>query len=206
MHTVESVERIYSRYSGIYDLLFGKIFHSGREQAVEMMDLSLGDRVLEVGVGTGLSLSFYPRNCKVTGIDISEGMLAEAEKKVAEEDLRHVALQKMDALDMEFPDDTFDRVLAAYVVTTVPDPIRLVREIKRVTKPGGRFVLLNHFQSTNPVFGRIEHVISPLTRRVGFRTDLALDDFARMADLSVRLIKSVNLFGHWKMVECVNIK
>lgn len=206
MHTVESVERIYSRYSGIYDLLFGKIFHSGREQAVEMMDLSLGDRVLEVGVGTGLSLSFYPRNCKVTGIDISEGMLAEAEKKVAEEDLRHVALQKMDALDMEFPDDTFDRVLAAYVVTTVPDPIRLVREIKRVTKPGGRFVLLNHFQSTNPVFGRIERVISPLTRRVGFRTDLALDDFARMADLSVRLIKSVNLFGHWKMVECVNIK
>lgn len=206
MHTVESVERIYSRYSGIYDLLFGKIFHSGREQAVEMMDLSLGDRVLEVGVGTGLSLSFYPRNCKVTGIDISEGMLAEAEKKVAEEDLRHVALQKMDALDMEFPDDTFDRVLAAYVVTTVPDPIRLVREIKRVTKPGGRFVLLNHFQSTNPAFGRIERVISPLTRRVGFRTDLALDDFARMADLSVRLIKSVNLFGHWKMVECVNIK
>ncbi len=206
MHTVESVERIYSRYSGIYDLLFGKIFHSGRGQAVEMMDLSLGDRVLEVGVGTGLSLSFYPRNCKVTGIDISEGMLAEAEKKVAEEDLRHVSLQKMDALNMEFADDTFDRVLAAYVVTTVPDPIRLVREIKRVTKPGGRFVLLNHFRSTNPVFGRIEHVISPLTKKVGFRTDLALDDFARMADLNVRLIKSVNLFGHWKTVECVNIK
>jgi len=202
--TVENVERIYSRYSGVYDFFFGRIFHSGREQAVASLDLQPGDRVLEVGVGTGLSLSFYPRHCQVVGIDISSEMLEEAHKRVAQENMRHVTLMRMDAMNMEFPDDSFDAVLAAYVVTTVPDPYRLVAEIKRVCKPNGKILLLNHFRSTKPVLGWIEKIISPLTWRIGFRTDLELDRFIREARLQVTQIEGVNLFDHWKIVQCVN--
>src|SRR2546428_3756577 len=111
------VERVYTSYARVYDHIFGKIFHDGREHAVRLLNLSRGERVLEVGVGTGLALPFYPRTCEVVGIDLSAGMLARCRHRVWELGLAHVSLQRMDASAMEFLDDSFDAVLAAYVVT-----------------------------------------------------------------------------------------
>ncbi len=203
---VESVEKIYSRYSSVYDLIFGKIFHSGRQLAVEMSDIRPGDRVLEVGVGTGLSLPCYPPSCKIVGIDISSQMLEEAEKRIREEGIRNTTLRRMDATRMEFPDDSFDKVLAAYVITTVPDPVKVVSEIKRVCKPGGKILFLNHFRSPNRLLGSIERHISPLCYRLGFKTDLDMETFLRETALQVAQVRGVNLFQYWKLVECLNQK
>src|SRR6266852_5778559 len=115
------VERVYSSYAKIYDYIFGKIFHDGRQHAVRHLDLSPGQRILEVGIGTGLALPFYPRSCEIVGIDLSEGMLAKCRERVRELRLEHVSLRKMDASAITFADDSFDAVMAAYVVTAVPD-------------------------------------------------------------------------------------
>lgn len=203
---VESVEKIYSRYSSVYDLIFGKIFHSGRQHAVEMLDVRPGDRILEVGVGTGLSLPCYPPSCKIVGIDISGQMLEEAEKRIREEGIRNTTLRRMDATQMELPDNSFDKVLAAYVITTVPDPLKVVAEIKRVCKPGGKILFLNHFRSPNRLLGSIEGLISPLCYRLGFKTDLEMETFLRETALQVAHVRGVNLFQYWKLVECLNQK
>ena len=152
------VERVYTNYAGIYDHIFGKIFHDGREHAVRMLNLSPGERVLEVGVGTGLALPFYPRSCEVVGVDLSEGMLTKCRERVRELGFEHVSLMKMDASAMEFEDDSFDAVMAAYVVTAVPDYRKVMLEMIRVCKPGGRIILLNHFSNGNPVINALEKV------------------------------------------------
>ena len=158
------VERVYTSYARVYDHIFGKIFHDGREHAVRLLNLSRGERVLEVGVGTGLALPFYPRTCEVVGIDLSAGMLARCRHRVWELGLTHVSLQRMDASTMEFLDDSFDAVMAAYVVTAVPDYRKVMREMVRVCKPGGRIILLNHFSNGNPIINTIEKVLSPFCK------------------------------------------
>src|SRR5437879_720636 len=163
------VERVYTSYARVYDHIFGKIFHDGREHAVRLLNLSPGERVLEVGVGTGLALPFYPRTCEVVGIDLSAGMLARCRQRVQELGLAHVTLQRMDASAMEFPDDGFDAVMAAYVVTAVPDYRMAMQEMVRVCKPGGRIILLNHFSNGNPIINTIEKVLSPFCKQLGWR-------------------------------------
>src|SRR3989454_202143 len=150
------VERVYTSYAKVYDHIFGKIFHDGREHAVRLLNLSPGESVLEVGVGTGLALPCYPRTCEVVGIDLSAGMLARCRQRVQELGLAHVTLHRMDASAMEFPDDSFDAVMAAYVVTAVPDYRMAMQEMVRVCKPGGRIILLNHFSNGNPIINTIE--------------------------------------------------
>ncbi|MFW6191205.1 MAG: class I SAM-dependent methyltransferase [Thiohalospira sp.] len=136
---IESVKAAYRRWARIYDVVFGPIFHPGRRHVVEALGAQPGERVLEVGVGTGLSLPLYPRGVKLTGIDISREMLDVAERRVERDGIREdvEAIREMDAEAMDFPDDAFDRVVAMYVVSTVPDYHRLVREMRRVCKPGG---------------------------------------------------------------------
>jgi len=201
--TVEYVEKVYNRYSSFYDVVFGKIFHSGREMAPVLLDLFPGARLLEVGVGTGLSLPLLPRNIGITAIDLSQKMLDRAKKRAASLALRNIELIKMDATRLDFPDQTFDRVLAAYFVSTVPDPVKVVLEMKRVCKPGGLLVFMNHFQSDNKLMNPFEKAVSPVFYRVGFRTDLNLNDLMRDCGLEVETCEKVGFLGNWKAVRCI---
>jgi phosphatidylethanolamine/phosphatidyl-N-methylethanolamine N-methyltransferase len=201
----EAVIRAYRRYAGVYDLLFGPIMHPGRRRIVSTLDLNPGDSVLEVGVGTGLSLPLYPPFVKVTGIDISCEMLDRARQRVSREGLAHVeAIQEMDAQAMSYPDARFDKVVAMYVVSVVPDPSQLVTEMRRVCKPNGEILIVNHFRSRNRVLSGFERMLAPLSRLAGFRPDVALGPFLADTGLEVIDIRSTNLFGYWKIIRCRN--
>ncbi len=202
--SVEYVEKVYNRYSSVYDLIFGKVFESGREMAPQLLELFPGAKLLEVGVGTGLSFHRLPRNIELTGIDLSRKMLDKARERVEELKLDHVELLKMDATRLELPDNQFDRVLAAYFISTVPDPVKVVEEMKRVCKPGGYLVFLNHFLNENLVIGCLERVFSPLFYRVGFNTDLDLHKLMRDTGLEIETKEDIDFLGHWKAVRCIN--
>jgi phosphatidylethanolamine/phosphatidyl-N-methylethanolamine N-methyltransferase len=171
-----------------------------------LLNLSPGERVLEVGVGTGLALPFYPPSCEVVGIDLSDGMLAKCRERVQELGLKHVSLIRMDASAMDFPDDSFDAVVAAYVVTAVPDYRKVMQEMIRVCKPGGRLILLNHFSNGNPVIAAIEKGLSPFCKHLGWRTDLSLATVLAGTHLTVILKQKVNPLRFWHLVGCVNHK
>ena len=200
----KNLEAVYNRYARIYDLIFGAVLSSGREREPRLLDLRPGDRLLDVGVGTGLCLPESPRFVEITGIDLSQGMLDQAARRLERLGQRNVRLLRMDATRMDFPDHSFDRVLAAYFISTVPDPVRVVKEMKRVCRPGGYLVFLNHFQSENPVVRRFEKLISPLCYRIGFRTDLNLSSLLQECGLEIETLEKIDALGLWKAVRCVN--
>lgn len=203
---IAKVERVYTNYAGVYDHIFGKIFHESRESAVRNLRITPNEDILEVGVGTGIALPFYPKNCRVVGIDLSPGMLAKARQRQARYHLDHVRLMLMDAGRMDFPDDSFDTVMAAYVVTAVPDYRTVVNEMIRVCRPGGRIIMLNHFSNGNKLIAAVEKVISPLCKHIGFRTDLSLKTVLEGTALQVARKEKVNPLKFWHLVECVNQK
>jgi phosphatidylethanolamine/phosphatidyl-N-methylethanolamine N-methyltransferase len=203
---LEKVERVYSNYASVYDHIFGKIFHESRESAVRRLNVTHGERILEVGVGTGLSLPLYPRHCRLVGIDLSSGMLEKARARVQIYGLENVELSRMDAGKMEFPDDSFDTVMAAYVVTAVPDYRKVMTEMIRVCRPGGRIIMLNHFSNGNRLIAAVEKVISPLCKHIGFRTDLSLNHVLEGTSLLVARKEKVNPLRFWHLVECVTRK
>ena len=203
---LQKVERVYTAYANIYDHVFGKVFHEGRESAIRNLNVQPNERILEVGVGTGLALPMYPRHCQIVGIDLSEGMLEKAKERASAHGLSHVRLYRMDAGAMEFPDDSFDTVVAAYVVTAVPDYRSVVSEMIRVCRPGGRIVMLNHFSNGNKLIAAVERVISPLTKHLGWRTDLSLNTVLEGTTLQVARKEKVNPLRFWHLVECVNNK
>jgi phosphatidylethanolamine/phosphatidyl-N-methylethanolamine N-methyltransferase len=170
---------------------------------MERMGIGPGDRVLEVGVGTGINTSLYPRNCHVTGIDLSSSMLEKARDRVKREGLRNVRLIEMDAGNLTFADDAFDIVYAPYLVSVVPDPVKVVREMRRVCRPGGKIIVLNHFRSANPVLSRVERAISPFTVHIGFKSDLDLPGFLAQAELKPISIEKVNVPRIWSLVTCL---
>jgi phosphatidylethanolamine/phosphatidyl-N-methylethanolamine N-methyltransferase len=202
----EKVTKVYSVYSGFYDLLFGKIFHTSRAAAIDLLNLKSGDRVLEVGVGTGLSLPLYPKTCSIMGIDLTGPMLEQGAKKIRKLGLDHVHLQQMDATHMAFRDDLFDAVIAAYVMSTVPSPRAVLAEMIRVCRPGGKIVLLNHFSNRNRLVSRLEKTISPLCTWIGFRSDLCLDSLLNETCLDVEQNLKVNPFNYWHIIQCINRK
>lgn len=202
----EKVTKVYSAYSGFYDLLFDKIFHSSRVAAIDLLGLKPDDRVLEVGVGTGLSLPLYPRNCSIIGIDLTGPMLEQGAKKIKKLGLDHVHLQQMDATHMAFRDDYFDAVLAAYVMSTVPSPQAVLAEMIRVCRPGGKIVLLNHFSNRNRLVSLLEKTVSPLCTWIGFRSDLCLDSLLNQTSLDVEQNLKVNPFNYWHIIQCINRK
>ena len=136
------------------------------------MGIKPGDRVLEVGVGTGINAALYPRDCSVTGIDLSSSMLEKARERVARKGIRNVRLLEMDAADLKFADDTFDIVYAPYLISVVPDPVAVAREMRRVCRPGGRIIILNHFRSPNPPAGvaRARHLAVHRAHRLQVRS------------------------------------
>jgi phosphatidylethanolamine/phosphatidyl-N-methylethanolamine N-methyltransferase len=197
------VARVYENIAWAYDLIFGPSLHPGRVQAIQRMGIAPGDRVLEVGVGTGINASLYPRDCAVTGIDLSAPMLEKARDRIARKGIRNVRLLEMDAADLKFTDDTFDIVYAPYLISVVPDPVTVVREMHRVCRPGGRIIVLNHFRSANPALAWIERGISPFTVHIGFKSDLDLPAFLAQADLKPVSIEKVNVPRIWSLVTCV---
>jgi phosphatidylethanolamine/phosphatidyl-N-methylethanolamine N-methyltransferase len=203
---LQKVERVYTSYAGIYDKIFGKVFHEGRESAVRNLNAQPDERILEVGVGTGLALPMYPRHCQIVAIDFSEGMLEIARKRTTEHRMEHVRLHRMDAAEMNFEDNSFDTVVAAYVVTAVPDYRKVINEMIRVCRPGGRIIMLNHFSNGNKMIAAVEKVISPLTKHLGWRTDLSLNAVLEGTSLQVARQQHVNPLRLWVLVECVNRK
>jgi phosphatidylethanolamine/phosphatidyl-N-methylethanolamine N-methyltransferase len=204
---LEDTLRTYRLFSGSYDLVFGPVFHPGRKEAVRIANDRPAQRILEVGVGTGLSLPHFRRDARVTGIDVSAEMLAKARRRVERLKLKQVeALQVMDAEQMSFADNAFDAVLALYVASVVPDPARFAAEMRRVCKPGGTIVIVNHFTSENGIMRFIEKRLAPLAGKIGFHADFPLDRFLAVSRLAVRETRPSNLFGYWKLLRCVNVK
>src|SRR5437879_11396973 len=141
------VQRAYELYAPIYDFIFDWIFAPGRAAAIKHLALASNDSVLEVGIGTGLNLPLYPASCRLTGIDLSQEMLDKAVERAQKLIMPNVVLKVMDATSLDFADNEFDKAVATYTVSAVPDPVAVLREMRRVVKPGGLLVLLNHFRS-----------------------------------------------------------
>jgi phosphatidylethanolamine/phosphatidyl-N-methylethanolamine N-methyltransferase len=197
------VTRVYEKLASVYDFTFGPALHPGRVDAIRRMSIQPGDRVLEVGVGTGINVDLYPPSCSVTGVDLSSPMLEKARDRVARTGVRNVRLLQMDAANLKFADDTFDLVYAPYVISVVPDPVAVTREMHRVCRPGGRIVILNHFRSVNVVGAWMERIIAPAAKYLGFKSDLDLPAFLVQADLKPVSIEKVNVPRIWSLVICV---
>ncbi len=196
------VERVSGKLASVYDVIFGPALKGGRVEAIKRIDLRPGDRVLEVGVGTGINTPLYPRDCRVTGIDISASMLEKAQERVAGRQLDNVRLLQMDAAALDFPTNSFDVVYASYMINCVPDPVQVACEMYRVCRVGGRIIFLNHFLSSNRLLSRAERLISPLTIHIGFKADFDLPAFLAQTDLRPTSIEKVNTPKLWSLVTC----
>jgi phosphatidylethanolamine/phosphatidyl-N-methylethanolamine N-methyltransferase len=198
------VEGVYGKMASVYDLFFGPQLHHGRAAAIQRMGIGLDDKVLEVGVGTGMSLPLYPQRCSVTAVDLSNSMLARAHARMARYGIRNVDLIQMDATHLKFPDNSFDVVYAPYFINCVPDPLQVTREMRRVCRPGGRIVFLSHFLSSGAVLSRLERAIAPLTVHLGFKSDFDLPAFLAQTGLRAESVEKVNVPRIWSLVVCQN--
>lgn len=197
------VEKVYHQLAKVYDVAFGAILHSGRERAIRRLPTDRTVRVLEIGIGTALTVPEYPDNCRIVGLDFSAAMLVKAQQRIARLGVvDRVALIQADAAHLPFADDHFDIVFAPYVMSVVTDPLGVGREANRVCRADGRVLLLNHFRSEHSVVAGVERVLSPLTRYVGFRTDLQLMPLLAGAGLRPLSVQSVNVPPWWKLVVC----
>ena len=193
MADIEAHEsKLYAEFAPVYDRIFGKIFYNRLERVIEDLDIPPGAQVLEVGAGTGTSFPAYPTHCNVTGVDLAPDMLARARQKIEDNRWSHLKVLEMNALDLKFPDNSFDFVMAFHVVTVVPDPVRMIAEAHRVCKPGGKIAIVNHFTSDVPVLGSLTRSIDPLTRWLGWRTDLQLKPFIAATGLIVEKAYKIN--------------
>ena len=200
----EMVERAYDRWAPIYDLVFGGVFGRGRQAAIVATN-SIGGRVLEVGVGTGISLPQYGANLRIFGTDISAAMLRKARARVADLRLGNVeGLAVMDAEKLEFPDHSFDVVMAQYVVTAVPNPEAALNEFARVLRPGGEIILLSRVSADAGMRRFIEQQLQPVVRRLGWRTEFAWSRYAKWAAQAegMELIerRPVPPLGHFSLI------
>jgi phosphatidylethanolamine/phosphatidyl-N-methylethanolamine N-methyltransferase len=198
------VQRAYDRLAKVYDFFFGAILQPGRVRAVRSINSRPGLRVLELGIGTGLTAPLYSRDWSVVGVDLSSAMLIQARKRINELGLEQsVHLFQADGARLPFEDESFDVVLVPYVMSVVPDPISVGRELRRVCRPSGQIILLNHFLSQDSLEAKLERWISPLTTRIGFRTDLSLQWLLSGAGLTAVSIMTVNVPRIWTLVTCV---
>ena len=200
----QTLNRAYARWAPIYDVVFGAVFDSGRKASIESAE-QVGGRILDVGIGTGISLMDFSRGNRIVGVDISEPMLRRARRRVIEADLDNVeCLAVMDAERLGFPDNFFDVVVAQYVITAVPNPEGTLDEFARVLRPGGEIVLVNHIGAENGPRRLFEQCFAPLARRLGWRPEFR---FGRLTDWAqrhggVRLIERRPMppMGHFSLI------
>jgi phosphatidylethanolamine/phosphatidyl-N-methylethanolamine N-methyltransferase len=176
---------IYHRFSHWYERFFERVFGPRVRGAIQSLHIPPGAKVLEVGVGTGISLAAYPPGADVTAIDLSSEMLAQSQRKIDEHGWTHITLRQMDALNLEFEDGEFDYVTAFHIASVVPDAERLMSEITRVLKPGGTVVVINHFRSEKRWLAPLTDMLNPLTQRIGWRTTLRFDELVEHAPIQV---------------------
>lgn len=200
MTSEERVGRAYRGFAPLYDAVYGAVLEPGRRAAVRGMGLRADSRVLEVGVGTGMSLSAYPRDVRVTGIDIAPEMLQRARRRA--EHRPFTELKVMDARFLDFPDASFDVVAAMYVVSVTPDPERVVAEMARVCKPDGVLVIVNHFRTTARLVRFAEALLRPLHRMVNYSAELDREEFLERTGLRVIRSSRVNILGYSTVLYC----
>jgi phosphatidylethanolamine/phosphatidyl-N-methylethanolamine N-methyltransferase len=198
------VAKAYGRWAPVYDLVFGPVFDRGRKAAIEAAE-RIGGRILEVGVGTGISLPDYSRANRIFGVDISEGMLKKARERVAELGLTQVeGLAVMDAHRLDFPDNSFDVVVAQYVISAVHDPEATLDEFIRVLRPGGEIIILSRISAEDGLRHKIEHWVAPVARRLGWRTEFPWERYAQWAKTAknVELVEKrpVPPLGHFSLI------
>jgi len=198
------VAKAYARWAPVYDLVFGAVFAAGREASIAAAE-RVGGRILDVGIGTGISLTGYSPKNRVVGVDYCEPMLRKAHERVAEHALAHVeALAVMDAQQLAFPDATFDAVVAQYVITTVPDPEAALDEIARVTRPGGEIILVNHLGAEMGLRRAIEQGFAPVARKLGWRPEFRWQRLAQWAagNPGVRFVERRPMppLGHFSLI------
>jgi len=194
------VARVYSVLARVYDDFFDWALGPGRRRAIGRLDVREGDHVLEVGVGTGLSLPEFPQSCRITGIDISEPMLERARQRVERIGRQGVELRLMDARELHLADASFDHVLALCVMSVVPEPERVMAEIRRVSKRGGTVIVVHQFGSRFAPLALLERWLTPISQWIGFRLDLPLATVTEAAGLELVSVERVNLLGGWRLV------
>src|SRR5262245_58160474 len=203
--TTDASRRGYRLFAPLYDAVFGLSLHHGGRLAMDALDCRPGDRILEVGVGSGLSLPLYPSGARVTGIDISREMLAKAAQRVKRRRLSSVeALMEMDAERLTFPDASFDKAVVLFAMSGLPDPVRAMKEIQRVCLPGATLVVANHFLSRRPLARFFDALLLPIYALLRYRADLDLQSFAAAAGLDVTAALPANLFGYSTVLVCRN--
>jgi phosphatidylethanolamine/phosphatidyl-N-methylethanolamine N-methyltransferase len=201
MH-IETVKTAYRRYAGFYDALFGPVLQPGRRAVMEALRLRPGDRVLEVGVGTGLSLPMYPQAVKITGIDVSREMLDKARARVERRGLKNVeALLEMDAEATGFADASFDKVVAMYVMPVVRNPARVLEEFHRVCKADGEIYIVNHVRSDNRFLRAFENGLARFSDQIGFHPDFDLRELVNGSG-QIDEVARINLL--WRVMRVRN--
>ncbi len=198
--TEEVTSPLYDLWSKFYDYTFGALVHQRQIKAVQQLKPKPGETILDLGVGTGMTLKYYPRDINVVGMDLSEGMLSKAAKKIESEGLKNCFLIQGDAMNPPFAENSFDHVMITHVVTVVSDPAKLMAWARRMVKPGGRIVVLNHFLSTNPFIAWWERVTNPIFVKIGWRSDLSLEDCLKDSGLTVQYNFKLARLDLWQIV------
>ncbi|MEX0886366.1 MAG: methyltransferase domain-containing protein [Phycisphaeraceae bacterium] len=195
-----ATSRCYDIWAGIYDRTFGALVHKRQRAALEQLQPKPGDRILDLGVGTGMTLEHYPDDVTIVGLDLSWGMLDKANHKRQRLGLKHTHLVQADAMYPPFAPRSFDHLMITHTVSVVSDPPRLMRWARSLVKPGGQIVVLNHFRSANPLIGSVEKLVNPLCVKIGWRSDLSLEDCIGDADLHVAYRFKLATVDLWQIV------
>lgn len=201
-----NTRKIYDIQSIVYDYTFGKLVKKRISRAIEHMKIQPGETVLDIGVGTGGSLAFYPTHGRVIGVDLSSGMLREARKKIVEDEYDSATVFQGNALELPFEDSSFDHIFISHVISVVSQPELLVREAQRVAKEGARIVILNHFLSTNRFIAMFEKWANPICQKIGWRSDLALADIVAKTQIEIDYRYKLRSVDIWETVVTTNNK
>ena len=203
-----SIIKSYKRVSSFYDMTFGQVFRPGQKAIIKKMDCIESDNVLEIGIGTGYSLQYYPKETKVVGIDISPDMLEVAKKRIVKDKIHNKHILLMNGERLSFPDNSFDKVVGMYVVSVTQNPQVLVEEMKRVCKNDGDIYIVNHFstEQDNPFVKMFEKGLMPISKILGWKPYFPFDEFNAYANLDVLEMSKVNLFNYWNIIHASNNK